>query len=152
MGRRTGLGTGWLCVTLRYILYRPYIATRGVRSSQREEFSSHPQKTLSVIRMCYLPGVTGNRFSRWVLNENGDNYVEPSSWVAKWINQSLLLERGCVRRFGEQMEFCLRDIYEIFLTLCHKVSIIFKSRSVNLKYFCNLYFCNTGAYYMWIGI
>jgi len=33
--------------------------------------------------------------------------------VAKWINQSSLLEADCVRRFGEQMEFCLRDIYRM---------------------------------------
>ena len=105
MGRPTGLGTGWLGVTLRYILYRLCPATRAVRSSQREEFSSHLQKTWSVIRMYYLLGFTRNRFNRWDLKENGDNDVEQSSWVAKWIKQSLLLERGCVRRFGEQMEF-----------------------------------------------
>ena len=148
MRRRSGLGTGWLGVTLRHILYRPYIATRGVRSSQREEFSSHLQKTLLVIRMYYVLGFTGNRFSRWDQNENGDNDVKPSSWVAKWIKQSLLLETGCVRRFGEQMKFYLRDVYEIFMTLCPKVSTIYKSRTLKSKYFYTLYFYNSGAYYM----
>jgi hypothetical protein len=78
------------------------------------------------------------------------------------------------------MEFCLRYIYtgcsksrftvtiiysiylytvylilvhlvcEINMTLYPEVSTLYKSRSVKLKYFCNLCFCNSGAYYMWI--
>jgi hypothetical protein len=79
MGRSPGLGTGWLGVTLRHILYGPHFATRGVRSSEREEFSRHLQKTLSVILMYYLLGFTANRCSIWDLNKNGDNDVETSS-------------------------------------------------------------------------
>ena len=48
------------------------------------------------------------------------------------------------------MKFYLRDVYEIFMTLCPKVSTIYKSRTLKSKYFYTLYFYNSGAYYMQI--